>query len=121
MSKKIALIFFLLFSVQAQAKQLFVPGISDLPVPINFFPIDKKTSVFNGSSGRIINATFKGRAYSHEIISFYAKTLPALGWDSTGDLTYQRDSESLEINIEVKSTAKNYDNLEITFSVTPIN
>ena len=119
MSKALILLFILFFSFSnAFAKNNFVPGISDLPVPINFHLIKNSTSDFIANNGRIIEASFKGKGEKDNIIDFYEKTLPALGWKQLESLNFSRDKEHLNIKIEILTKGKRTypDILKINFS-----
>ncbi len=100
MSKIIILIFTLvILATNSQAKENFVPGISDLPVPANFYYLDDSSGIFNNAYGRFISANFRGKGEFETIHQFYQKTLPALGWEAKEKFTYIRDEEILEIKI----------------------
>ena len=116
MSKKlITLIFTILLSFSVQAKSNFVPGISDLPVPANFHLLQDSSGVFNNGFGRLVTANFKGKANEEDIIDFYNKTLPALGWRKKERLKYTRSGETLIIKI----TEINQTELLINFQLMP--
>jgi hypothetical protein len=120
MSKKICLgIFLLFFNFQSANAAKFVPGISDLPVPGNFYLIDDSSSIFYNDGGRIIEAVFKGKGEKKNVIDFYRKTLPALGWKEKSSLNFIRENEELKIKIEVVKQAKLYQKLKLYFTLTP--
>jgi hypothetical protein len=60
---------------------------------------------FDGAAGRIIGASASGEAQPASIRSFYAQTLPALGWSQSpgvseqGDLIFLRGRERLALTI----------------------
>jgi hypothetical protein len=116
MSKKLTLLFLLtFFSFNLYAEENYVPGISDLPVPANFFYIDDSSGIFNNGYGRFINANFRGKSKLETIYDFYEKTLPALGWDAKEKFTYVRDEEILEIKI----SQINEDEVQLNFQLSP--
>lgn len=104
--------------VHADTNPKYVPGISDLPVPSNFFIKPDSVSVFRSQAGRIIDASFIGRSSSAQIEEFYNLTLRALGWTKVEKLTYVRESEILTISTK-KMEDRQLNNLEITFSIGP--
>lgn len=118
MSKKIIFSLFIIFSINnaifAAPKNNFVPGVSDLPVPINFTLKDDSSSVFFSDAGRIVEATFEGKGEYDDILNFYNKTLRALGWKIKGKLKYSREGEILRIHLNIRG-----ENLEIEFSLRP--
>lgn len=124
MSKKIIISFLLAFfafkTANAEMKNGFVPGVSDLPVPINFTLHEDSSSVFFNDSGRIVEAVFRGRGEYDEVLNFYNKTLKALGWKTEGTLKYSREGEMLTIKLTHIQDNK-YSNLEIDFSLRPEN
>lgn len=124
MSNKIIIPFILLFSIiypaYANPTHNFVPGVSDLPVPINFTLQDDSSSIFFNDSGRIIEASFRGRGEAKDILYFYDKTLTALGWKTKGHLKYNREGEILTITLTPVQDNK-YSNLEIEFFLHPEN
>jgi hypothetical protein len=95
----------------------FVPGIEDLPVPLNFHLKENSSSVFFNDSGRIIESTFIGTADPVEINEFYHKTLQALGWQKQKKLVFLREKEILKISLTNISSPKKH--LEIHFSLQP--
>ena len=116
MSKKLILIIFtLFFSNFAFAKSNFVPGISDLPVPASFHLIQDISGVYHDNAGRLVTANFKGKAVEADILDFYNKTLPALGWRRKERLRFTRDGETLRIQI----TEVNQTELLINFQLNP--
>ena len=119
MSKKLIILILLLLPTQLLAKSNFVPGVSDLPVPMNFFLIDDSSTIYHNKAGRIVNASFKGRGKEKNVADFYHKTLPALGWEKIEDLVYIRDTEKLYITIETIKTDSRFNNLNLIFSLKP--
>lgn len=107
----------LCFSSLSYAQNQFVPGIEDLPVPLNFHLKKDSSSVFFNDSGRIIESVFIGKANHAEINQFYHTTLQALGWKKQKNLVFLRDKEILKISLtNIKSPKKH---LEIHFSLQP--
>jgi hypothetical protein len=115
--KSFLLSFLISFSVFAESRN-YVPGISDLPVPLNFHLKNDTSSVFYNESGRIVEAVFQGQAQGQEIKEFYDLTLNALGWEKISMLTYVREKELLEIKTKAIEDDQ-FNNLEIIFSLKP--
>ena len=116
MSKKIILLLIsLLYYSNLHAKNDFVPGIADLPVPASFYLDSESSSIYNDNYGRLVTASFIGKAKQEEILDFYYKTLPALGWKKEEFLHFSREGEILTINI----IAKNQEELIINFQLNP--
>lgn len=117
--RNIILALFCFFTVNAFTEEnKYVPGISDLPVPANFYLKQDSSSVFDNQEGRIIDATFIGRSSKPEVEEFYNLTLQALGWRRSEKLVFLRESEVLSITInEIEDSQLN--NIEISFSLRP--
>ena len=122
MSKK--LIFFILITISftkycfAGPKHHFVPGMSDLPVPINFSLQKDSSSIFISDSGNLVEATFRGRGEKNAILEFYRKTLKALGWKRINKEKFSREGEFLTITL-IPIQDNKYHNLEIQFLIKP--
>jgi len=116
MSKKLIIfIFSILLTGNALAKSNFVPGIQDLPVPASFHLVKDSSGVYNHGHGRLVTASFKGKALEEDVVEFYNKTLPALGWRKKERLKFTRDGETLKIKIsEVEK-----EELLINFQLNP--
>ena len=118
--QKLILISTLLITNSFADSRNYVPGISDLPVPLNFHLKNDTSSVFYNDSGRIVEAIFQGRARGDEITEFYNVTLKALGWERVGMLEYVREREFLEITTKAIDDDQ-FNNLEVHFSLKPNN
>jgi hypothetical protein len=56
--------------------------------------------LFDSPSGRIVDAAASGDITPEQLRSFYAQTLPQLGWEAVGDLAFRRDKEVLQIVLD---------------------
>lgn len=56
-----------------------------------------ESSVFDAPSGRVVETVVEGTATPAAVLSFYAGTLPQLGWRRDGANQYVRESERLVI------------------------
>jgi hypothetical protein len=94
----LAVLAFLLFAApaRAQAGGGFVEGIDDLPLMAGLVATGE-ASVFDAPSGRIVETVAEGNATPAAVLSFYAGTLPQLGWRRDGINRYVRESERLVI------------------------
>lgn len=92
----------LLFATPAHAE--YFDAIEDLPVAPGLDESAPGFS-FDGAAGRIIGASASGEAPPATIRTFYAQTLPALGWAQSpgvseqGDLIFLRGRERLALTI----------------------
>jgi hypothetical protein len=90
--------------VQA-AEQRFFSNISDLPLMPGLYELPDAAVVFDKAEGRIVESAAAGEGLSAaQLIDFYEKTLPQLGWEAVsataGAATYRRGAETLQIRAE---------------------
>lgn len=81
------------------AEDRFVPGFEDLPLMTGLTPVEGSSVVFDKPHGRIIEAAVTGTVAPPAIEAFYDRTLPQLGWQRFGGMTYAREGERLRIEI----------------------
>ena len=67
-----------------------MPGLVEVP---------DASMVFDGPTGRIIEAFAAGETTVDAISQFYASTLPQLGWQPDGPGRYRRDDEVLKLYV----------------------
>ena len=77
----------------------FVPGIEDLPLMPGLAPVEPASTYFDSPEGRIVIAYAGGQLQRPAILSFYATTLPQLGWTALDAADYRRDGETLRIEV----------------------
>jgi len=74
----------------------YFQNMNDLPLMPGLFEVLEDAVVFDKPEGRILESTAIGKnAQPAEIMEFYAKTLPALGWKPLGAGQYARGHEAL--------------------------
>lgn len=69
-----------------------IAGLTEAPEPV----------IFETAQGRVIRTKAEGQVGGGEVTSFYAQTLPALGWKAVktdGALAFERENEKLTIAI----------------------
>lgn len=76
----------------------YLTGIEDLPLMPGLVEIGGATTVFDASSGRIVEAYAAGKVDRAAVADFYARTLPALGWRAEASSRFRRDDETLAID-----------------------
>ncbi|MBT3916750.1 MAG: hypothetical protein HN731_08005 [Rhodospirillaceae bacterium] len=118
----IRLIFILLIAVSTpfinidlSAAPKFVPGINDLPLMPGLSLRSETPVVFDTPGGRIVEVFAIGKASSIRIRAFYGETLPQLGWQPKSKSAFQRDNETLKIEISEDSKGRRV----VRFSVVP--
>jgi hypothetical protein len=103
---------FLLGAAPALAQQ-FVPGTEDVPLMKELKPVDGSDLVFDKPEGRIIEASARGKVTKAAVRSFYASTLPQLGWKVAGE-SWTRETETLHLDF-----AGHDGDLWVTFTLLP--
>jgi hypothetical protein len=103
---------FALGAAPAYAQQ-FVPGTEDVPLMKELAPVQDSDLVFDKPEGRIIEASARGKVTRAAVRSFYAATLPQLGWKPTGE-SWTRESETLRLDF-----AGHDGDLWVTFTLLP--
>lgn len=106
--------FWLGLSVSASlAEGAFLTELEDLPLAPGLAETPGGM-LFDSPTGRIVEATARGDATAEQVISFYAQTLPELGWQKVGPSSYRRDNEVLKIDVEARKRP-----LLVRFSLVP--
>ncbi|WP_435641028.1 hypothetical protein [Micavibrio aeruginosavorus] len=101
----IVMVAIVMLSAGAQAAdQRFFSNISDLPLMPGLYELPDAAVVFDKEEGRIVESAAAGEGVHHtQVIDFYTKTLPQLGWavvssaPAAGMGLYQRDGEMLNL------------------------
>lgn len=78
---------------------VFVAGFEDLPLMPALVQSPESAMVFSSPYGRIMEAWASGHTRPAAVLSFYAATLPQLGWQQSGDRRFLREGEELVIDI----------------------
>ena len=102
-----------LLSGTATAGNAFLTEFEDLPLPAGMVEKPGGT-LFEAPAGRIVETQAEGNLSAQQVQSFYAETLPQLGWEKTGEATFRRDREQLHITIDDRKRP-----LAVHFSVVP--
>lgn len=103
---------FLLLPLSAWAGEtLYSAVIEDLPLMQGMTEHEDDAVVFDAPAGRIVE-TFASASFApRDIVSFYDRSLPPLGWQKMSAAQYVRDGETLKITFEGDSL--------VHFSLTP--
>lgn len=97
----------------ADAAPAFLAEFEDLPLPQGLSEVPGGI-VFDTPQGRIVDISATGRIGVQAVLSFYAQTLPQLGWTPAGANEFQRDNETLRIDVDADGNATT-----VRFSVKP--
>jgi hypothetical protein len=118
MSRRLLLVFALplaalALSLAPARAQQFVPGTEDVPLMSELAPVKDSDLVFDKPEGRIIEASARGKVTKAAVRSFYASTLPQLGWKSSGE-SWTRETETLHLDFSGRDG-----DLWVTFTLLP--
>jgi len=108
----VALLIAALGAAPVRAQQ-FVPGTEDVPLMRELAPVKDSDLVFDKPEGRIIEASARGKVTKSAVRSFYASTLPQLGWKASGE-SWTRDTETLHLDFGGRDG-----DLWVTFTLLP--
>jgi len=92
----------------------FFSGIPDLPVMPGLSEDRSAAVIFDKPEGRIVKLIAKGRVSKSDVIRYYTRALPQLGWNIVQPERFRRDGEIL--NLTISGTGKD---LTIRMSLSP--
>lgn len=82
---------------RAAAEEQFIGAIDDLPLMAGLKVIDGGSMVFDSPAGRIVDVLSVGEVANEDVLRYYSKTLPQLGWRQTGPGQFSREGEMLRL------------------------
>ena len=122
---KIFIIFLVLLStfgpttrVGAEQVARFLSVIPEMPLMPSLAENLDAAVVFDGPSGRIVEAFANGAVSPDAVNAFYAASLPQLGWLLSPEGIYRRDAEILKI--EVFQSGTDYARTSVEFILRPV-
>lgn len=77
----------------------FLAGTEDVPLAPGLVSEAGSLVVFDKPEGRIVEIEAMGALTRRAVESFYAASLPELGWAAAGPLRWNRDGEALSLAI----------------------
>ncbi len=84
----------------------FLAALDDVPVMPGMTEDASATVAFDTAAGRIVTARIKGRVRAGldvgALLSFYAASLPALGWRAESPTRFLRDGETLVLRAQAQ-------------------
>ena len=86
-------------SITAQQGARFLSVMEEMPLMPGLVEVKDAAVIFDGPSGRIIEAFVVGSVQVDAIRAFYAAALPQLGWARQANGEYRRDAEILRVEI----------------------
>lgn len=90
----------------ALAAERYVPGITDLPLMPGLRVAAEESVVFDKPAGRIVQTVAHGPLEARAVARYYAETLPQLGWRADGPQSWQREDETLRLEIAATPSGK---------------
>ena len=118
MSKiKKSVIFFLLFffSSNNSFALKFINGLEDIPLYKKMEIVEDSLILFDKIDGRYVSVEINGAYEEEEVINFYKRILPNLGWKEKKSLTFNRNKETLEI-----ISKKEKEKIFVKFNIFPL-
>lgn len=81
----------------------FFSTLTDIPLMPGLYEVTKDSVSFDKAEGRIVVTAAASETLSAgQIKAFYASTLPQLGWIASGQDSYTRNGETLNLRMEEK-------------------
>jgi hypothetical protein len=102
------------WSAKAGAAETFLTAAVDVPLMGGLTEVEGVGVVFDKPDGRIVEAYAVGSVAAAQVERYYAEVLPHLGWQKVESARYQRESETLRLNIGGRDGA-----LTVRFDITP--
>ncbi len=116
LSRLFAIFCLLLAPLAAGAGEAFLSTIEDVPLAPGLSETPGKGIAFDSPTGRIVEAAATGAVEAKQVDRFYTETLPQLGWQEAGPMTFKRDTETLRITVEA---GRGPAPLTVHFNLTP--
>lgn len=103
----------------ASAAERYLAGADDLPLMTGLAPLAGRDTIFDSPAGRIIEVYAEGPLTRDRVMSFYAATLPQLGWQVVGDGVFRREGELLRLEFPSRSARPAATTLTVRFYLSP--
>jgi hypothetical protein len=92
-------------AVPAHATE-FLRAIDDVPL-VSGLTETADPVVFESDQGRVVRTSAEGHVGGAQIASFYAQTLPALGWNPVAEVAGVFERENERLTLRVREPTKN--------------
>jgi hypothetical protein len=96
----------------------FVRGLGDVPAMPGLAPVDGGDLIFDKPGGRIAETVMRGRVGRADVQSFYASSMPQLGWERLSGDRFRREGEELRLEF-VDSPPQPAGHTTVRFVLTP--
>jgi len=98
----------------AEGASRFATVIDDLPLMAEIAEVGEGVE-FSTPDGRIAEVITEGRVAQVDVLTFYAATLPQLGWTRTDEARFVREGEILALTFEQAGQT-----LRVRFTLAPL-
>ncbi len=95
--------------------QGFVPGIQDLPLMNGLKSANSEPLIFDSPEGRIVVSPVSGTTTRRQVLEFYRRILPQLGWQVFKETSFRREGELLKLEFSAAQGGV----LPLRFSLSP--
>jgi len=92
----------------------FLSAVSDLPLMPGLTETPGSATLFSKPEGRIVEVAASGAVSRDQVLAFYRRTLPQLGWTPDGEAAFVRERERLALEFSGDSRR-----LLVQFSLAP--
>ena len=75
----------------------FINGLEDIPLYKKMEYVEDSLILFDKIDGRYVSVEIYGDYEEYEVIDYYKRILPNLGWKEKKSLIFNRNNETLEI------------------------
>ncbi len=92
--------FEIIIAIPTMAQEAFMPQTQDIPL-MNGLSVDVNDDMnFDTPAGQLITLEAKSTSLkAQQILNYYHKTLPEMGWQETRKNYYTRDKDSVTISV----------------------
>lgn len=103
------------YAQDAPPEPVFLQDINDIPLMPGLYEVPEEGMVFDKPEGRIVEAeAATDSIQAVDIVDFYSKALPQLGWQAEGPNSFVREGERLRITVGERGAGRT-----VHFTVMP--
>lgn len=97
----LTLLFLLLVPLAAQADQSYLSYLPDVPLMAGMAELEDQAIVFDKAEGRVMEtAVFTSASTEKDVMDYYRKVLPELGWTALSPDRFLRNGEQLVVKCD---------------------
>lgn len=83
-----------------QEPSRYFTELPDLPLMPGMAEMPDAGLSFDKPEGRIVEVYARGAGTADEVLRFYRRALPQLGWEAAGPARFRREGEVLDLEVE---------------------